>query len=73
MAWRPNERGVCPPEAKGRRVKVKLRCGRVDGDKAVSAATKPGWRADADAPGIGPPMDWRLTGSAADVLFWDLV
>lgn len=63
MAWRPNERGVCPPEAKGKRVNVKLRCGRVESK----------WPADKDAPGLrGPPMSWKLTDGPADVLFWDL-
>jgi hypothetical protein len=73
MAWRPNEREVCPPEAKGKRVKVRLRCGRIDGDKSINGTAKPGWRADEEAFGIGPPMIWKKTGSPADVMEWDVV
>lgn len=71
--WRPNERGVCPPEARGKRVKVLLRCGRIDGVKPVTATSKAGWPADRDAAGrSGPPMRWTLEGHPSDVLFWDL-
>jgi len=59
--WKPNARGECPGIARGHRVKVKLRCGRIES----------GWPADASAGAKGPPTDWSLRGSPADVLEWD--
>lgn len=57
--------------AKGKRVKVKLRDGRICGDVPVAAEAKAGWPADQEAAGKGPPMSWRLNGDRHDVVEWD--
>jgi hypothetical protein len=71
--WKPNERGQCPAMAKGRRVKVKLRNGMIDGAEPIASGTPAGWRADETALGKGPAMDWRLRNSPLDVVEWDFV
>lgn len=60
MSWKPNP-GYCPPTAKGKRVKVKLRNGNVES----------GWPADRSVAGRNPPMRWTLEDHPADVLEWD--
>jgi hypothetical protein len=52
--------GHCPPEAAGKRVRVKLRSGYA-------------FEAIADQVSRGLKLDWRLTGSTADVIEWELV
>lgn len=71
MSWRPNERGVCPPEAAGRRVRVRLRNGIVDGETAISSGGARGWAADRKTSSRAPPTDWSLTGHPFDVVEWD--
>jgi hypothetical protein len=73
MGWRPNERGTCPLDAQGKRVKVRLRNGVVTGESPVVTGGKAGWPADRAAAGSGQPMNWELTGSPFDVLEWDFV
>lgn len=72
MSWQPNP-GYCPGLAKGKRVKVRLRNGRVCGDKPIANGVPAGWHADATAPGKGPPINWNLTGGDFDVIEWDFV
>lgn len=72
MAWRENH-GFCPAEAAGKRIKVKLRDGSIQGDKPVSATSPAGWPADGDANGRGPPIRWTLEGHRADVIAWDFL
>lgn len=59
---KPNP-GRCPPEAAGKRVRVRLRDGTLQGHQPVSADSKLGWAAET--------TNWRLTGSAFDVLEWE--
>lgn len=56
--------GHCPPGAIGKRVRVHLRDGTVQGLAPVSNESPAGWRADT--------TNWRLTGSQFDVLEWEL-
>ena len=51
--------GRCPPEAQGKRVRVKLRNGYA-------------FEAMADQVSRGLKLDWRLTGSSADLDEWEL-
>lgn len=51
--------GRCPPDALGKRVRVKLRNGYA-------------FEAMADQVARGLKLDWRLTGSSADVIEWEL-
>ena len=51
--------GHCPTEARGKRVRVKLRNGST-------------FEAMADQVARGLKLDWRLTGSSADVIEWGL-
>ena len=68
MSWKTNI-GERPIEAKGKRVKVKLRNGMICGDKPVSTGAAKGWPADDEA-GRGP-CNWRITGSDFDIAEWD--
>ena len=72
MSWK-SANGTLPGIARGKRVKVRLRNGMVDGDRPISNGTPPGWRADESCPGKGPPMRWSHDGSPADVVEWDFV
>lgn len=56
--------GRCPAEATGKRVRVILRNGTRHGDFPVNTDSKLGWAAET--------TNWRLTGSAFDVLEWEL-
>lgn len=71
MTWRPNERGVCPPEAKGRRVQVRLRNGIEDGAQPIASGGATGWAADRATSGRAPPADWSLNGHPFDIVEWD--
>jgi hypothetical protein len=73
MSWKPNLGGRCPDEARGKRVKVRLRNGRVDGDKPVSSDSRAGWPADSSVGAKGPPTRWTLEGGPFDVIEWDFV
>lgn len=55
---RPNP-GICPDEARGKRVRVKLRNGY-------------GFEAPADDR-RGAPLDWKLSGSVFDVLEYEVI
>ena len=70
MSWRPAT-GELPREARGKRVKVKLRNGMVCGTEPVATGAPSGWHADERAPGKGPPVRWRHDGSDFDVVAWD--
>jgi hypothetical protein len=60
MAWSRNE-GRMPPEAKGKRVRVKLR---------FRDTPEPGtWPAD----GGRPATRWSLTGHAGDIIAYEVI
>jgi hypothetical protein len=59
-----NTLGRCPPEASGKRVRVKLRDGTVHGFMPVNTDSKLGWAADT--------TNWALAGHRADVIEWEL-
>lgn len=73
MSWKPNLGGRCPDAARGERVKVRLRNGRVDGAEVLAQGTPAGWRSDETCPGKGPPTRWTLEGGPFDVIEWDFV
>lgn len=56
--------GHYPPEAIGKRVKVRLRDGTIQGDKPVNTDSKLGWAAET--------TDWSLTDHPFDVVEWEL-
>lgn len=56
MAFAPNP-GKCPPEARGKRVRVRLKSGHTF---------------EAPADGRGEP-NWRVTGSQFDIDGWEIV
>lgn len=72
MSWRDNPApGSLPLQAKGKRVKVRLRNGMVCGAEPVAGDAPAGWHADNSAPGKGPPVRWHHDGSDFDVVAWD--
>lgn len=70
MSWR-QANGVLPGEARGKRVKVKLRNGRVEGEAPIANGVPTGWPADGTATGAGPAMRWQHDGGPFDVVEWD--
>lgn len=70
MSWRSNP-GYCPDEAKGKRVKVRLRNGMTAGEKPLTPTSPPGWPADGEKAGRGRPMRWSLENHPFDVIEWD--
>lgn len=62
---RPNTLGRCPPEAIGRRVRVRLGNGKVYGGQPVSPTAPLGWAADS--------CRWEITGHPFDIIAWELI
>lgn len=56
--------GHCPPEAAGKRIRVRLRDGTLQGAAPVNTDSKAGWAAET--------TNWRLTGSPFDVIEWEI-
>lgn len=71
MTWKQNP-GYCPPDAAGKRVKVRLRDGSVEGEKPVSDQSPAGWRADEKSRGNGPPANWSLSGFPFDIIEYEV-
>jgi len=65
--FRPN-RGSCPDEARGKRVIVQLRNGRIAGEKPVRDDLPPGWAADGKN-----GCRWSLRDNPFDIVGWRLV
>lgn len=61
-------KGFCPAEAKGKRIRGVLRNGMPFGFEPVANAVPDGWAADGK---LG--CDWRLTGHAFDIVQFEVV
>lgn len=58
-------RGMCPADAKGKRIRGVLRSGRRFGFEPVASSVPAGWAAET--------TDWRITGSPFDVVEFEVI